>query len=266
MFGNRAIYHEGWVAATRHSVPWDLASVTTSLADDVWELYHVEKDFSQGDNLAARNPAKLKELQGIFDREAMANFVYPLDDRRSERFNAAIAGRPDLMGDRTSLTVYPGMTGMMENAFINTKSVPYSVTADIEVPDAPVSGVIVAQAGRFGGWSLFAHEGKPVHEYNWFGLERTRLMGDTPLPPGRHSIRYEFTPDSPKPADGGTATLFVNDRKVAQTRIPKTIPFAFSGDEGADVGVDNETPVSDLYGETGNAFTGTIRKVTVAVK
>jgi arylsulfatase len=126
--------------------------------------------------------------------------------------------------------------------------------------------VIIAQAGRFGGWSLFLHEGKPVHEYNWFGLERTRLMGDAPLPPGRHTLRYEFTPDSPTPATGGTATLFVNDRQVAQARIPKTIPFAFSGDEGADVGVDNETPVSDLYGDTGNAFTGTIRKVTVAVK
>lgn len=266
MFGNRAIYHEGWVAATRHSIPWDLNSIKTTLADDVWELYHVDRDFTQAENLAAKNPAKLKELQAVFDAQAIANNVYPLDDRRSERFNARIAGRPDLMGGRKSLTVYPGMTGMSENAFINTKGVAHSVTADVEVAGAGANGVILAQAGRFGGWSLFTHEGKPMFEYNFFGVERTRLTGTAALPPGKHVIRYEFTPDGPQPAAGGKSALFVNGQKVAEAQIPKTVPFAFSGDEGVDVGVDNETPVSELYGDSNNAFTGVIRKVVVDVK
>jgi arylsulfatase A-like enzyme len=266
MFGNRAIYHEGWVAATRHSIPWDQMTPLPALSDDRWELYQVDRDFAQANDLAASNPAKLKELQQVFDTEARANNVYPLDDRRSERFNARIAGRPDLIGGRKSLTVYPGMTGMMENAFIGVKGVSHSVTADIEVGASPVKGVILAQAGRFGGWSLFTHEGKPTYEYNWFGLERTRLAGTEALPPGKHVIRFEFTPDSPKPAAGGISALFVNGTKVAEARIPKTIPFAFSGDEGADVGVDNETPVSELYGDKDNGFTGVIRKVVVEVK
>jgi arylsulfatase len=155
---------------------------------------------------------------------------------------------------------------MMENAFIGVKGVSHSVTADIEVGASPVKGVILAQAGRFGGWSLFTHEGKPAYEYNWFGLERTRLVGTEALPQGNHVVRFEFTPDSPKPAAGGMSALFVNGTKVAEARIPKTIPFAFSGDEGADVGVDNETPVSELYGDKDNGFTGLIRKVVVEVK
>jgi arylsulfatase len=266
MFGNRAIYHDGWVAATRHSIPWDQVTPLTPLADDRWELYNIDKDFSQADDLAATNPARLAELQRVFDAEAVANNVYPLDDRRSERFNARIAGRPDLMGGRKSLTVYPGMKGMGEGGFINVKGVAHSVTADVDVAAAPANGVILAQAGRFGGWSLFTHAGKPMYEYNWFGLERTRLEGASALSPGKHVIRYEFVPDSPKPAAGGVSTLFVDGAKVAEARIPKTIPFAFSGDEGADVGMDNETPVSELYGSSGNGFTGIIRKVVVDIK
>ena len=122
MFGNRAIYHEGWVAATRHSIPW-LVVPLPPLADDVWELYNVDKDFSEADNLAPQNPEKLKELQALFMKEAERNHVLPIDDRRAERFDPSIAGRPDLLGGRKTLTVYDGMTGIMENAFINVKGV-----------------------------------------------------------------------------------------------------------------------------------------------
>jgi arylsulfatase len=266
MFGNRGIYHDGWVACTRHSIPWLMAQ-NPPLEQDVWELYDVNADFSEAEDLAAENPAKLKELQEVFLREAIRNHVLPIDDRRSERFNPTIAGRPDLLGGRKSLTVYPGMTGMMENAFINVKGVPHTITAEIEVPDANASGVILSQAGYFGGWTLYMKEGRAHHEYNFFALERTNIASASPLGPGRHTIVYEFVPDESKPGTGGKSILTVAGRKVAEGHIPKTQPFAFSGDEGADVGIDLETNVSPDYPQgAANAFTGRISSVTVAVK
>ncbi|HEV2842994.1 MAG TPA: arylsulfatase, partial [Chthoniobacterales bacterium] len=169
MFGNRGIYHQGWVACTRHSLPW-VNVPPPPLKDDVWELYNVDKDFSEADNLVDKEPAKLKELQAVFEKEAIRNNVFPIDDRRYERFNAAIAGRPDLLGGRKSLTVYPGMTGMLENAFINVKGVRHTITAEVELKDGNAGGVILAQAGYFGGWALYMKDGKPRHEYNYFAL------------------------------------------------------------------------------------------------
>ncbi len=265
MFGNRAIYHEGWVAAARHSIPWVMAK-NPPLTDDVWELYNVDEDFSQANNLADKNPEKLKELQAIFEEEAIKNHVYPIDDRRVERFVASIAGRPDIMGKRTSLTVYEGMTGLMENVFINTKNHSYTVTADVELPDANTNGVIISQAGRFGGWSLYMKEGKAHHEYNFFGLERTNISSSEALGAGKHVIKYEFVFDGGKPGAGGKCLLSVDDQQVAEGQIPKTQPFAFSADEGVDVGLDGETAVSDDYKEGDNKFTGKIEKVTVEIK
>lgn len=265
MFGNRGIYHDGWVACTRHSIPWLMAQ-NPPLTDDVWELYHVDEDFTQARNLAQSNPAKLKELQGVFEREAIRNHVFPIDDRRAERFNPAIAGRPDLMGGRKTLTVYPGMVGLMENAFLNVKGVHHTITAEVELPDDKTRGVIIAQAGYFGGWVLYLKDGKPHHEYNWFALERTNLEGTEPLPPGKHTIHYEFIPDAARPGTGGKSILSVNGKKVAEGHIPRTQPFAFSGDEGADVGQDGETNVSLDYAPADNAFTGKIVKVTVEQK
>ena len=265
MFGNRGIYHEGWVACTRHSIPWLMAQ-NPPLSSDVWELYNVDKDFSQAHNLAAKEPAKLKELQAVFQKEAERNHVLPIDDRRAERFNPAIAGRPDLLGGRKSLTVYPGMTGMLENAFINVKGVRHTVTAEVEVQDTKTSGVIIAQAGYFGGWVLYMKDGKPHHEYNFFALERTNIGGDMALTPGKHTISYEFIPDAAKPGTGGKSILSVDGKQVAEGQIPKTQPFMFSGDEGADVGSDGETNVSPDYEPGDNAFTGKIVKVNVEQK
>ena len=265
MFGNRGIYHEGWVACTRHSIPWLMVPLP-SVKDDVWELYNVEEDFSQANNLAAKNPEKLKELQAIFEEEAIRNYVFPIDDRRSERFDPRIAGRPDLLGGRRSLTVYPGMTGMMENAFINVKGVHHTITAEIEVPDAKANGVIIAQAGYFGGWTLYVKDGKPHHEYNFFAIERTNVASQTALSPGKHTIVYEFIPDDAKPGTGGKSILSVDGKKVAEGQIPKTQPFMFSADEGTDVGMDSETNVSPDYPQGNNRFTGKIFKVTVALK
>jgi len=172
------------------------------LSKDTWELYHVTEDFSQAHDLAMQNPQKLKELQDLFTKEAIKNHVLPIDDRRSERFDASIAGRPDLMGNRTSLTVYPGMIGITENAFINVKNRSYTITAPVELKDANANGVIIAQAGAFGGWVLYLKDGKVHHEYNYFGIERTNIGGQTALSPGKHEIKYEFVVDSPKPGSG----------------------------------------------------------------
>jgi len=265
MFGNRGVYHDGWTASTRHSIPW-LMTTNPPLKDDVWELYNVNEDFSQSRNLARQRPDKLKELQAIFMKEAIRNHVLPIDDRRSERFDPRIAGRPDLMGGRKSLTVYPGMTGMMENAFINVKGVAHTVTAEVELKDANTQGVIIAQAGYFGGWALYMKDGKVHHECNWFALERTNIAGTTTLSPGKYTIVYEFVPDTDKPGAGGKSILSVNGVRVAEGHIPKTQPFFFSGDEGADVGRDSETNVSTDYKQGDNAFTGKNVKVTVAQK
>jgi arylsulfatase len=265
MFGNRGIYHEGWVACTRHSIPWLMVALP-SVKDDVWELYNVEQDFSEANDLAAKEPAKLKELQAVFLKEAARNHVLPIDDRRSERFNPTIAGRPDLLGGRKSLTVYPGMTGMLENAFINVKGVHHTVTAEVDLKDAKSQGVILAQAGYFGGWALYMKGGNVHHEYNFFALERTNIASTTPLGPGKHTIAYEFIPDSAKPGTGGKSILTVDGKKVAEGQIPKTQPFMFSADEGADVGLDGETNVSPDYEQGDNAFSGRILKVTVEQK
>jgi arylsulfatase len=265
MFGNRAIYHEGWVAATRHSVPWVVAPLPP-VADDKWELYHVDEDFSQANNLAEQNPAKLKELQAVFEKEAIRNHVYPIDDRRVERFDPSLAGRPDLLGPRTSMTLYEGMTGIMENAFINVKGRPHTITAEIEVPARGAEGVIIAQAGRFGGWSLYMKGGRAHHVYNFGGLQRFTTASKATLAPGRHTIRYEYVPDAGPPGSGGLSRLLVDGQAAGEVRVERTMPFALSGDEGADVGMDNETPVTEDYREGDNRFTGRIQKVTIETR
>src|SRR5947199_1331064 len=250
------------MACTRHSIPWFMVE-NPPLTKDVWELYHVDEDFSEASNLADKNPEKLKELQDLFMKEAARNSVLPIDDRRAERFNPATAGTPDVMGARTSLTVYPGMLGMAENALINVKNRSHTITADVELANGNTNGVIIAQAGRFGGWTLFMKEGKLHYEYNFFGVERTNIASTTSLSAGKHVIKFQYEIDQPKPGTGGKCILSVDNKKVAEGHIPKTQPFGLSGDEGADVGMDGETAVSDDYKQGDNKFTGKIAKVTI---
>jgi arylsulfatase len=202
------------------------------VADDTWELYNVDEDFSQANNLADSNPAKLKELQAVFEKEAIRNHVYPIDDRRSERFDPSIAGRPDLLGPRTSLTLYEGMTGIMENALINVKARPHTITAEVEVPARGAEGVIISQAGRFGGWSLYMKGGRAHHVYNFGGLQRFTASSKGTLAPGRHTIRYEFVPDQAPPGSGGLSRLLVDGQPAGEARVERTMPFVFSGDGG----------------------------------
>jgi arylsulfatase len=266
MFGNRAIYHDGWLAGTVHKAPWE-AQPRHPLTEDVWELYDVRADFSLANDLAAGNPDKLAEMQTLFMIEAARFHVLPIDDRSVERANAALAGRPDLMGGRSSLTLAGGMTGMSENVFLNVKNKSKTITAEVTVPDGGANGAIIVQGGRFGGWALYVQDGRPGYDYNWLGLERTSIMGTDPLPAGNVTIRFEFAYDGGGMGRGGTGTLFVNDQQVAQARIERTQPNIFSADETADVGIDLATPVVEAVGsEARSRFNGTISRVTVEVR
>ena len=265
IFGNRGVYHNGWLAHTVHRVPWESKS-RGAFADDKWELYHVEEDFAAANNVAAKNPEKLKELQALFLQEAQRNYALPLDDRFLERANAALVGRPDLMAGRTSLTVFEGMVGMTENVFINTKNRSHTITAELTVPKTGATGVVLSQAGRFGGWSLYVKDGKPSYAYNFLGLSSSKVASSKTLAEGKSSIRFEFKYDGGGLGKGGLGTLFINGEKVGEGRIERTQAMLFSADEGADVGQDGETPVTDDYKAGDNKFTGRIHKVTIDLK
>ncbi len=265
IFGNRAIYHDGWLAGTVHKAPWETKPRAT-LEADTWELYDTRADFSLANDLAKKDPSRLKEMQALFLKEAEKYTVLPIDDRSVERVNPAIAGRPDLMAGRTSLTLYEGMAGLSENVFINTKNRSHTVTAEVTIPEKGANGVVLAQAGRFGGWSLYLKDGRPTYTYNFIGLERFTVAAKEPVPAGKATIRFEFAYDGGGLAKGGVGTILVNGKKVAEGRIERTQPMIFSADEGADVGEDGETPVVEDYGiPAPYRFTGKIAKVTVEV-
>ncbi len=189
---NRGIYHKGWTAVTRHSTPWEFGAELPALDDDVWELYDTNTDWSQAHDIAAEHPDKLKELQRLWLIEAVKYNVLPLDDRRIERFNSDIAGRPVLVKGKTQL-LYGGMIRLSENSVLNLKNKSHSVTAEVDVPDGGASGVIIAQGGAFAGWSLYLHQGKPKYCHNLAGLMRFYVEGTEPVPagnpPGAHGIR-----------------------------------------------------------------------------
>jgi len=266
MFGNRAMYHDGWFARTIHKAPWE-HKPRRPLAEDIWELYDTRSDFSLVNDLAAEKPKKLAELQALFMKEAEKNHVLPIDDRTIERVNAVIAGRPDLMAGRTSLTLAEGMTGMTENVFLNIKNKSKTVTAEVEVPESGANGAIIVQGGRFGGWALYVKDGVPAYDYNFLGLQRTTIAATRALAPGKATIRFEFAYDGGGLGKGGNGTLFVNGEKVAEGRIEHTQPMVFSADETADVGIDLATPVVEAIGsERKSRFTGHIPTVTVEVR
>jgi len=266
IIGNRAIYHDGWYARTIHKAPWE-AKPSRTLEDDVWDLYNVRDDFSLANNLAATNPEKLKELQAIFLAEAAKYQVLPIDDRVFERMIGSRVGRPDLMGERTSITVAEGMAGMMESTFLNVKNKSKTITAEIEVPEQGAHGIILAQAGRFGGWALYAKDGVPAYDYNFLGMKSTTITGDKLLSPGKHTVVFDFAYDGGGSGKGGLGTLSVDGEKVAEGRIEHTQGGIFSADETADVGIDLGTAVVESIGsEAKSRFTGHIPKVTVEVR
>jgi arylsulfatase A-like enzyme len=261
MLGNRAIYHKGWTAVAKHKDPW--AGSSHGLADDVWELYNIEEDWTQAHDLAAQEPEKLAHLQQMFLIQAARFNVLPLDIRSGERMNPEIAGRPSLV-TANSQTFYPGMKRMSENSTINIKNKSFTVTATVSVPDGdPVGGVIIAQGGAYGGWSVYTHEGKLKFAYNLLGISTDILASDRSVPAGDHHLRVHFAYDGGGYGKGGTVTFHLDDEQTGEGRVERTIPYQFSFDETVDVGCDLASPVSSDYPATGNEFTGTLHKVRI---
>jgi arylsulfatase len=252
MFGNRGIYYNSWTAVTKHRTPWVTGQIKTiPFKDDVWELYDTSKDFSQAENLAAKQPDKLAELKALFLIEAAKYQVFPLDDRSFERANAEIAGRPDLMTGRKSMMLYNGMRLYWGNA-PNIYNKTYTITAEIDSPEGKADGVLLAYGGGSAGFSFYLKNGKPAVCYDRFGtvdaIEATKK-----LPAGKHAVRFHFAYDGGGLGKGGTMTISVDGKEVAQGRIEKTVPFAFSV-ETVDVGRDSGVPVARDY--TATVFTG----------
>jgi hypothetical protein len=211
MFGNRAIYHDGWFARTIHKAPWEPSPRRPLTDDSAWELYDTRSDFSLVNDLAKKYPKKLAEMKALFMKEAEKNKALPIDDRFPERLNAELVNRPDLMAGRTSITLAEGMTGMTENVFLNIKNKSKTITAEIEVPEGKMAnGIIIAQGGRFGGWALYVKDGTPAYDYNFLGLQRFTVAATEKLRPGKSTIRFDFAYDGGELGKGGVGTILVN--------------------------------------------------------
>ena len=260
MFANRAIYNDGWVAATTPPLaPW--ASGKTIPVDDYkWELYDITKDFSQANNLAAKEPQKLREMQELFWIEAARNNVLPLDNSKLERMN--VDNRPSLTRGRALFTYYPGMTRIPEGSAPSILNKSFKVGAELTIPAAGAEGVLVTQGGRFNGWGLYVLAGKPVFHYNTVGVFRYTVAGPDQLSPGDHTIVLDFAYDGGGLGKPGTAKLLVDGRQIAEGRIERTIPFRISADETLDIGEDTGTPVSEDY-HVPFRFTGDLKKLAI---
>jgi len=265
IIGNRGMYSDGWMARTTIKYPWELEKLREVTDDDGWELFNTIEDFSMANNVADQHPERLAELRKLFDREAIANGVYPLDDRLLERLLPEVAGRPTLMGDRQSITLYPGTVGVNENALINLKNRSSKITAKFSVDDpANTNGVIMAQGGRFGGWVLFVEDGHAGYAYNNLG-EITIVKSESPLKAGEQSLVVDFNYQGKGAGQGATVSLKAQDQKPATAKLDSTIASSFSIDEGADVGRDRGSPVltRQINGVRQSPFTGHLKTVTI---
>ena len=267
MFSNRAIYSNGWMASTTPlRAPWtkpEPENTGVNPDDFQWELYNVAEDFSQANNLAAQNPAKLKQLQEIFDREAKKYNVYPLDATVGERADVSI--RPSLTRGRNLFTYYPGSIRVPEAAAPDLKNKSYTITAEVDIPEGGAEGCIVTQGGRFGGWGLLMLDGKPqfVHAFSNHPEHKYRVGSDEKLGTGKHVIKFDFAYEGPGVGKGGAGTITVDNTQVAQGRIERTIPVRISLDETFDIGQDTGTPVVEDYADKMPfKFAGALGKVT----
>jgi len=267
MFGNRGIYHDGWVACTTpFAAPWEDTSMLPKvdvISGYKWELYHVAEDFSEAANLADRNPDKLRELQLLFYAEAAKYNVLPLDDRKIERFDVSI--RPSLTRGRSEFTYYEGLTRIPEGAAPDVKNKSFRITAAVVLPKGNEQGILLTQGGLSGGYALMFKDGKPMFHYNMVNVAHYNIAANHALAPGKHTVVFDFKYDSGGIGKGGAGILSVDGKQVAQGRLDNTVPVRFSFDETLDVGEDTGTPVSLDY-DVPFKFTGQIEKVTVELK
>jgi len=268
LVGNRAIYKDGWMASTTPlRLPWVTIGSEPNPDDFKWELYNINQDFSQANNLAASNPAKLKELQDAFDVEARKYDVYPLDSSFASRADPAI--RPSLTRGRTEFTYYPGMVRIPEGSAPNFKNKSWAIAAEVTIPDTGASGVLATIGGRFGGWALLMQDSKPQFAYALSNQaeHKFKITSNQPIPAGNHVVRFGFKYDGGGIGKGATGTLFVDGTPVAEGRIPQTIGVRFSLDETFDIGSDMGTPVvEDYVDKMPFAFTGTLNKFVVVLE
>lgn len=262
MFGNRAIYHDGWIAVTPPpQPPWLMG---TAKMPDIngykWELYNIAEDYSENNDLAAQNPQKLKELQGLFMEEAKKYQVLPLDNSILQRL---LTPRPSATAGRTVFTYLSEISGVPDGSVPNILSKSYSISADVEVPQGGAEGMLNTLGGRFGGYGFYLLKGKPVFIYNLLALERFRWEGPTALAPGKHTILFDFKYDGPGMAKGGTGVLSVDGKEVDRKTIPNTIPAIMTIDESFDIGVDTRTGVDDEDYKPPFRFTGKLDKLTI---
>ena len=263
MFGNRAVYHNGWVACTTPpAAPWLLG--TTKLPEVLngykWELYNIEKDFSENTDLASTMPDKLHEMQQLFIEEATKYKVFPLDNSTLIR---VITPRPSATAGRKEFTYSGELAGLPASDAPSILNKSYTITADISVPEGGADGMINTLGGRFGGYGLYILKGVPVFTYNALDLARFRLAGKDKLSPGNHSVEFDFTYDGPGVAKSGTGILKVDGKEVSTMKFPKTIPFLMTIDETFDVGVDLRTGVNDEDYQSPFKFNGKINKLTI---
>jgi hypothetical protein len=265
MFGNRGIYHKGWTAVTKHKTPWILVGGDMpAFDDDNWELYETTTDWTQAHDLSQQHPDKLHELQRLWLIEAVRYNVLPLDDRSAERINPELAGRPTLIHGSSQL-LFGGMGRLSESSVVNIKNKSHAVTADIEVPASGASGVIIAQGGSIGGWSLYAKDGTLKYCYNLLGIQHFYAESTTSLPAGHCQARMEFTYDGDGLGKGGDVTLFVDGQQVGAGRVDATAAMIFSADDTCDVGSEGGALVTPDYGPGSNHFTGTVNWVQIDV-
>jgi arylsulfatase A-like enzyme len=261
MMANRGIYHEGWYACTTPpAAPWLMGlGKLPPINDYKWELYNLTEDFSQNNDLAAKMPDKLREMQKLFLAEAAKYQVFPLDNDVLQR---VLTPKPSYTAGRTVFTYSGELSGLPNSDSPNILAKSYTVTAEIEVPKADAEGMIVTDGGRFGGYGLYLLKGKPMFTYNFFDLERTRWEGPA-LASGKHTLVFDFKYEGPGPGKGGTGVLTVDGKEVASKKLPHTIPFLLTIDETFDVGVDLRTPVDDKDYQVPFRFNGTIDKLTI---
>jgi arylsulfatase len=264
---NRGIYHNGWMASAMSFAPWEPNRTGFDPDKQKWELYNIDQDFSQADDLAAANPQKLRELQNLWWVEAARYNVLPLDWRAVERLNAELMGRPSLTGDRRTFTYYPGQVALPNEAAPRILNKSWSLTADIEMPEAGAEGMIVTHGGLVGGYGLYVRDGKPTFVYNDLALERFTFTGREPLPKGKVQLKVDFAykGGAGERGKGAAVTMLVNGTKVAAGDMPRTIPLQISLGEGMGIGTDVGSAVDFTY-KLPFMFTGTIDKVTFDLK
>jgi hypothetical protein len=259
MFCNRGIYHKGWSAVTKHRTPWAMdGQAMTAFDDDVWELYDGDSDWTQANDLSKENPDKLHELQRLWLIEAVKYNVLPLDDRLIERVHAEATGRPTLIKGNTQL-LFGGMGRLSENSVVDIKNKSFAVTSEVEVPAGGAEGVIIAQGGRFGGWSLYATGGRAKFYYNVLGIKSFDVEATEPVPAGTTQVRMEFGYDAGGMGKGGDVTLYYDGKEVGKGRVDQTQPVIFSANETTHVGYESGTTVSPDYTARTSRFNGKIK-------